>query len=104
MLIRYQHVSGSPLIRETVSVPGYAAVDIYCFDFVKQVCHLLLDEHLMKDSLWGYNEQIDPVSGNQLYAEMNSGNFWKLGNEYVAKQVNLIRLFLLMDYLTSCAP
>ena len=64
MLTKYQHVSGGPLIRETVSIPGYAPVDIYHFDFLKQVRHLLLDEHLMKDSLWGYNEQINPVSGN----------------------------------------
>ena len=64
MLSKYQHVSGGPLIRETVSVPGYAAINIYHFDFLKQVHHLWLDEHLMKDSLWGYNEQIDPVSGD----------------------------------------
>ena len=64
MLIKYQHVSGGPLIRETVSVPGYAAIDVYCFNFLEQVCRLLLDEHLMKDSLWGYNEQLDPDSGD----------------------------------------
>ena len=75
MLRKYQHVSGGPPIRENISIPGYAAVDIYCFDFIKQVHHLLLDEHLMKDSHWGYNERIDPVSGNQLYAEMNLSDF-----------------------------
>ena len=64
MLTKYQHVSGGPLIRGTVSVPGYAAVNVYHFNFIKQVSHLLLDEHLMKDSLWGYNEWIDPVSGD----------------------------------------
>ena len=64
MLIKYQHVSGSPPIRETVSVPGYAAIDVYHFDFIKQVSCLRLDEHLMKDFLWGYNKWIDPVSGN----------------------------------------
>jgi hypothetical protein len=37
------------------------------------------------DSLWGYNELIDPVSGDRLYSEMNSGDFWKLGNDYVLK-------------------
>jgi hypothetical protein len=42
MLTKYQHVSGGPPIRETVSVPGYAAVDVYRFDFVKQVSRLLL--------------------------------------------------------------
>ena len=64
MLRKYQHVSGGPPIRETVSVPGYASVDIYHFDFLEQVHRLLLDEHLMMDSLWGYNELIDPVSGD----------------------------------------
>jgi hypothetical protein len=64
MLRKYQHVSGGPPIRETVSVPGYAAIDVYRFDFLEQVHHLLLDEHLMTDSLWGYNELIDPVSGD----------------------------------------
>ena len=64
MLRKYQHVSGGPPIRETVSIPGYAAINIYRFDFLEQVCHLLLDEYLMMDSLWGYNELIDPVSGD----------------------------------------
>ena len=63
MLTKYQNVSGSPPISETVSVPGYAAVNVYCFDFLEQVRCLLLDEHLMKDSLWGYIEWIDPLSG-----------------------------------------
>jgi hypothetical protein len=85
MLRKYQHVSGGPPIRETVSVPGYAAIDVYRFDFLEQVRHLLLDEHLMTDSLWGYKELIDPVSGDRLYSEMNSGDFWKLGNDYVSK-------------------
>ena len=85
MLTKYQHVSGGSLISETVSAPGYAPVDVYHFDFLKQASHLLLDEHLMKDSLWGYNEWTDPVSGEQLYAEINSGDFWKLGKEYVEK-------------------
>ena len=42
----------------------------------------------MKDSLWGYNKWIHQVSGEWLYAEMNSRDFWKLGKEYVAKWVN----------------
>ena len=82
---KYQHVSGGPPIRETVSIPGYAAIDIYCFDFFEQVHHLLLDEHLMTDSLWGYNKLIDRVSGDQLYSEMNTSDFWKLGDDYVSK-------------------
>ena len=85
MLSKYQNVSGGPPIRETVSVPGYAPVDVYHFDFLEQVHHLLLDEHLMKDSLWGYNEWIDPLSGSCLYSETNTGDFWKLGDDYVAK-------------------
>jgi hypothetical protein len=64
MLRKYQHVSGGPPIRETVSVPGYAAIDIYRFDILEQVHRLLLDEHLMTDSLRGYKELIDPVSGD----------------------------------------
>ena len=85
MLRKYQHVSGGLPIRETVSVPGYAAIDVYHFNFLEQVRRLLLDEHLMMDSLWGYNKLIDPVSGDRLYSEMNSGDFWKLGDDYVSK-------------------
>ena len=85
MLRKYQHVSGGPPIRETISTPGYAAINVYGFDFLEQVRHLLLDEHLMMDSLWGYNELIDPVSGDRLYSEINSADVWKLGNDYVSK-------------------
>ena len=75
MTAKYQHVAGSPLISKTVSIPGYAPVHIYHFNFLKQASHLLLDEHLMKDSLWGYIKWIDPESGKQLYAEMISDDF-----------------------------
>ena len=89
MTTKYQHVPGGSPISETVSIPGYAPIDVYHFNFLKHASHLLLDEqHLMKDSLLGYNNWIDPVSGEQLYAEMNSSDFWKFGKEYVAKQVN----------------
>ena len=53
----------------------------------------------MMDSLWGYNELIDSVSGDRLYSEMNSGDFWKLGDDYVLKQVNDLDPSLYVDGL-----
>jgi hypothetical protein len=52
-----------------------APIHVYCFNFLKQASRLLLDEHLMKDCLWGYHECNHPVSSEQLYAEMNSSDF-----------------------------
>jgi hypothetical protein len=83
-------------------IPGYAPIYDYYFNFLKQASHLLLDEHLMKDSLWGYNEQNHPLSGKQLYAERNSTDFCKLGKDYVASQVNALDLSLCGDRLLHC--
>jgi hypothetical protein len=103
MTLKYQLVSGGPPTSEIVSVPGYAAIHVYCFNFLlKQAHRLLLDEHLMKDSLWGYNEQNHAVSGKRVYAEMNSGDFWKLGKDYVGNRVNALDLSLRGDGLPHC--
>ena len=99
MTSKYRHVSGGPPKSEVVSVPGYAPVHVYCFDFLQQASCLLLDENLMKDSLWGYNEKIHPVSGKRVYAEMNTGDFWKLGDDYVENRVNALDPSLCVDGL-----
>jgi hypothetical protein len=44
----------------------------------------------MTDSFWGYNPQIHPDSGKRVYAEMNTGDLWKLGDEYLSNQVNCL--------------
>jgi hypothetical protein len=33
----------------------------------------------MDGSLWDHHPQVDPVNGEQVYAEINTGLFWKLG-------------------------
>jgi hypothetical protein len=90
MIKKYVHVSGGPPRSEVVIVPGYSPVHVYRFDFLKQVTHLLSNESLMCDSLWRYNACVDYDSGDKLYGEMNTGNFWKLGGDYVQNRVNAL--------------
>jgi hypothetical protein len=42
----------------------------------------------MSDALWNYNPQLHRETGKRVYVEMNTGAFWKLGDAYVANQVN----------------
>jgi hypothetical protein len=40
----------------------------------------------MDGSLWDYHpQQVDPVTGERVYTEINTGDFWKLGTEYVLR-------------------
>jgi hypothetical protein len=73
-----------------VHVPEYAPVHIYRFNFLKQATHLFSNPAHMNDSLWLYNPQVHPVSGDRVYAKMNTGDFWKLGDEYVKNCVNAL--------------
>jgi hypothetical protein len=95
MIKKYVHVSGGPPRSEIVRVPDHAPMHVYHFNFLKQVSRLLSDPDLMKDSLWGYNPQVCPDSGERVYAEMNTGDFWKLGKDYVANRVSRLDLSLL---------
>ena len=95
MIKKYVHVSGGPPSSEIVRVPGHAPMHVYRFDFMKQVSRLLSDPDLMDDSLWGYKQQVHPTSGERVYAEMNTGDFWKLGEEYVANCVSRLDSTLL---------
>jgi hypothetical protein len=86
---KYIHLSGGPPINEIVRVPNqHAPMHVYCFNFLKQIACLLSNHDLIKDSLWGYNPQIHPDSGERAYAEMNAGDLWKLGKEHVMNGVN----------------
>jgi hypothetical protein len=85
---KYVYISGGPPISEIVCVPDHKPMHVYRFDFLKQVTRLLSTPDLMTDSLWGYNPQIHPDSGERVYAEMNTGDLWKLGDENVSNQVN----------------
>ena len=60
---------------------------VYHFDFIKQVEHLLSDPNLISDALWNYNPQLHQETGERVYAEMNTGDFWKHGDDYVANRV-----------------
>jgi hypothetical protein len=61
---------------------------VYCFDFLCQAKHLYLNKELMANSLWHYDPKVNN-SGDRLYSKMNTGDFWKLGVEYVSKQARL---------------
>ena len=41
----------------------------------------------MEDSLQDCNPEIDPQTGENVYAEMNTGDFWKLDVNYVAQTI-----------------
>jgi hypothetical protein len=88
MHAKYANVCGGPPKSEIVTVPGYQPMHVYCFDFLSQAQHLYLDEDVMKGSLWHYDPKVSG-SGEQLYSEMNTGDFWKLGAEYVAERACL---------------
>ena len=88
MIRKYINVSGGPPKSEIVHVPNHAPMHVYRFDFLMHVSRLLSNPDLMHDSLWGYNPQVDPVSHERVYSEMNTGDFWKLGEDYVANRKN----------------
>jgi hypothetical protein len=84
MHAKYASVCGGPPKSEVVTVPGYQPMHVYRFDFLQQAKRLFLDDDLMKDSLWHYNPKVT-AGGERLYSEMNTGDFWKLGADYVAQ-------------------
>jgi hypothetical protein len=86
MIKKYINVSGGPPISEVVHVPNHAPMHVYRFDFLMQVTRLLSNPDLMIGSLWGHNFQVDPISHERVYSEMNTGDFWKLGEDYVANR------------------
>jgi hypothetical protein len=88
MMKKYVNMCGGPPKTEVVRAPEYAPVHVYCFDFLKQAARLLSDPVLMNDSLWLHNPQVHPDSGERVYAEMNTGDFWKLGDKFVQSCVN----------------
>jgi hypothetical protein len=61
---------------------------VYRFDFLSQAKRLYLNKELMSNSLWHYDPKVN-VSGDRLYSEMNTGDFWKSGVEYVSKRARL---------------
>jgi hypothetical protein len=71
-----------------VTVPGYQPMHVYRFDFLKQAQRLYLLKDLMKDSLWDYDPKVND-SREHLYSEMNTGDFWKLGVDYVSQYAHL---------------
>ena len=85
---KYANVCGGPPKSEIVTVPGYQPMHVYRFDFLLQAKRLYLDEDVMKGSLWHYDPKVS-TGGERLYSEMNTGDFWKLGAEYVAERARL---------------
>ena len=85
---KYANVSGGFPKSEIVTVPDYQPMHVYRFDFLQQAERLFSDEDLMKESLWEYDPKVN-ASGERLYSEMNTGNFWKLVADYVADRARL---------------
>jgi len=92
MIRKYMYVSGGPPTSEIVRVPDHAPMHVYRFDFLKQVTRLLSSHDLMESSLWGYNPQVHADTGERVYAEMNTGDYWKLGQDYIESRVSHLRL------------
>jgi hypothetical protein len=75
MMKKYVHVSGGTPKVECLHVRENAPINVYRFDFIKQATRLFSDPLLMNDSLRLYNPQLNPVSGERVHAEMNTGDF-----------------------------
>jgi hypothetical protein len=88
MHAKYANVSGGPPISEIVCVSGYQPMHVYCFNFIQQAHCLFSDIELMNGSLWQY-ECIRSASGERLYSELNTGDFWKLGVDYIDQHASL---------------
>jgi Plavaka transposase len=61
---------------------------VYHFNFLQQAHCLFSDSELMKASLWHYDSRCSS-SGERLYSELNTGDFWKLGVDYVSQRASL---------------
>jgi Plavaka transposase len=89
MHTKYANVSGGPPISEIIiTVPSYQPMHVYRFNFLQQAECLFSDSELMKDSLWDYDCSVSS-SGERLFSELNTGNFWHLGVEYVSQRASL---------------
>ena len=91
MKAKYLYVSGAPPLSSSLVVPGHPPVFVYRFSLLKNMTRLLQDPELMKGALFGYHEKTDE-NGNRLYDEMNTGDFWKLGDQYVRDRVSRLGL------------
>jgi hypothetical protein len=61
---------------------------VYRFDFLRQAQRLYFKSDLMINSLWDYDPKVN-AAGERIYSEMNTGDFWKLGEEYVSQRASL---------------
>ena len=82
---KYAQRSGGPPMSEIVVVDGYQPMHVYRFNFLQQAARLFSNGDLMEGALWDYDAQVDPVTNERVYAEMNTGDFWKLGTDYVIR-------------------
>jgi hypothetical protein len=85
---KYASVCGGPPISEIVTVPGYQPMHVYRFDFLQQANRLFSDPELLNDSLWHYDPKVS-ATGERLYSEINTGDFWKLGVDYITQRASL---------------
>jgi hypothetical protein len=88
MHAKYVNVCGGPPQSEIVRVPGYQPMHVYHFDFLQQAQRLYLDKDLMNHSLWHYDPKVS-ATGERLYSEMNTGDFWKVGVDYISQRALL---------------
>jgi hypothetical protein len=85
---KYTNVCGGSPLSEIIQVPGYQPMHVYRFDLLRQAKRLYLNKELMNNSFWDYDPKVTDC-GYCLYSEMNTGNFWKLGVEYVSQRTRL---------------
>jgi hypothetical protein len=98
MHAKYANVCGGPPKSEIVTVPGYQPMHVYRFDFLQQAKRLFQDDDVMKDSLWHYDSKVN-AEGERLYSEINTGDFWKLGADYVAQRARLANCDKSLDHV-----
>jgi hypothetical protein len=86
MKSHYGDVSGGEAMTDTVKIAGFPPVNVMRFDFFRVAQTILNDPDLMKGSLWKYDPKTNE-DGERVYGEMNTGDVWKQGEEYLERRI-----------------
>jgi hypothetical protein len=73
-------------MSEIVVVDAYQPMHVYWLNFLQHAAWLFSNDDPMDGSLWEYHPQLDPVTNERVYVEMNTGDFgsWVLSMFHIA--------------------
>jgi len=84
----YANVCGGPVLSDVVNVRNHAPMHVFRFDFRKQAERLLRNPKLTRGSLWQYSDNVHSPTGEHIYGDLNTGDFWKRGDDYVKARLS----------------